>query len=107
MSTVLEKVRRLEQYVAADEKAIDPVVEQAIDKLLERELLRLTDLRMRLEAQLVEFEQQYKMPTLEFYSRFENGELGDETDYLEWSATFEMLQNLDRRVQLLQTYADL
>jgi len=40
MMTTLEKVRRLEQYIAADSPAIDPVIHMAIDKLMEREITR-------------------------------------------------------------------
>lgn len=101
MSFVLEKVKRLEQYVAADENGIDQVVEQTLDKLLEREATRLADLKSRLVSQIVAFEEQYKMPTRDFYARFERGELGDAMDYIEWSATAEMLQNLEKRIGLL------
>lgn len=41
MTTVLEKVKRLEKYVAADENAVDQLVEQTLDKLFERETSRL------------------------------------------------------------------
>lgn len=101
MSTVLEKVKRLEQYVAADENGIDQVVEQTLDKLLERESARLVNTKMRLRTRIDAFEQQYKMPTRDFYARFERGELGDAMDYIEWSATAEMLQNLEKRIDLL------
>ena len=101
MSTVLEKVKRLEQYIAADENPIDQVVEQALDKLFERETLRLENVKARLETQINAFEQMYNMPTREFYPRFERGELGDAMDFFEWSATCEMLQNLEKRMTLL------
>lgn len=101
MSTVLEKVKRLEQYVAADEDGMDQVVEQTLDKLLERESARLVDLKSRLATQIAAFEQQYKMLTRDFYARFERGELGDAMDYIEWSATAEMLQHLEKRIDLL------
>ncbi|GIL14832.1 MAG: hypothetical protein BroJett039_00050 [Chloroflexota bacterium] len=101
MSTVLEKVKRLEQYVATDENAIDQVVEQTLDKLFERETSRLESVKARLETQIVAFEQTYKMPTREFYIRFEQGELGDGMDFFEWSATYEMLKNLEKRMTLL------
>ncbi len=103
MSTVLEKVKRLEQYVSADENAIDQVVEQTLDKLFERETSRLENVKTRLETRIVAFEQIYKMPTHEFYPRFEQGELGDAMDFFEWSATFEMLQNLEQRMTLLDS----
>ncbi len=41
MMTTLEKVRRLEQYIAADSSAVDPVIYMAIDKLVQREITRL------------------------------------------------------------------
>jgi len=103
MSTVLEKVKRLEQYISADENAVDQVVEQTLDKLLEREASRLENVKTRLETQISTFERAYGMPTGEFYSRFENGELGDAMDFFEWSATFEMLQNLEKRLTLLES----
>jgi hypothetical protein len=37
----------------------------------------------------------------EFYPRFERGELGDATDFVEWSATCEMIQNLEERLAVL------
>lgn len=103
MPTVLEKVKRLEQYVAADENAIDQVVEQTLDKLLERETRRLETLKTTLTARIAAFENQYNMPTREFYPRFEDGALGDAMDFFEWSATYEMLQHLERRISLLES----
>jgi len=102
MSALREKVKRLEQYVATDEGAADPVVEQAVDKLLQRETARLTELKTRLEQQLGEFGKQYAMKTPDFYARFERGELGDAADFVEWSATCEMAGNLDKRLMLLR-----
>jgi len=76
-------------------------VELALDKLLARETANIAAQKTRLEAQLVEFEHQYHLPSREFYERFERGELGDDTDFVEWSATFEMVQNLQRRLDVL------
>ena len=36
--SVLEKVKRLEKYIAVDSAAVDPVISMAIDKLLAREV---------------------------------------------------------------------
>lgn len=102
MSALLEKMKRLERYVAASDVRVDRVLEQTIDKLLERETARLLEIKSRLEQQLREFEQQYAMPTSTFYARFERGELGDATDFVEWSATYEMVENLNKRLALLR-----
>lgn len=100
--TTLEKVRRLEQYVAADPIRSDPVLDTAISKLIDRETTRITELRSRLIEQCLQFEQTYSLSSKEFYTRYECGELGDEMDYIEWAATVEMIEDLHKRLKLLQ-----
>jgi len=101
--TTLEKVRRLEQYIAVDSSAIDPVIDLAIDKLLGREKERMCKIRERLEEQLVEFEQRYSLKSTDFYKSYETGEMGDTMDFIEWSATIEMLANTEKQITLLET----
>jgi hypothetical protein len=102
MSAVREKVKRLEQSFAFDDVTADRVLEQTVDKLLEREAVRLIELRTRLEHQLAEFEQRYSIKSPDFYARFERGELSDATDFVERSATCEMIANLNKRLALLR-----
>lgn len=99
--TTLEKVRRLEQYIAVDQSAVNPVLEMTINKLLTRETERVLDLKRRLMQQLREFEENYGLKSAVFYTRYEKGEMGDEIDFMEWSATVEMLANSDHRLALL------
>jgi len=99
--TTLEKVRRLEQYVAVSSAAIDPVLGMSIDKLLTRETVRLFGLKARLANQLSRFEKSYDLKSVDFYTRYENGEMGDKMDFIEWAATVEMLANADKRLALL------
>jgi len=61
----------------------------------------MTDQKERLERQLAGFERRYNLVSEEFYARFEQGELGDAVDFVEWSATYEMLQNLEDRLAVL------
>jgi hypothetical protein len=102
MSTVVTKVKRLEEYVAStNASARDRVLELTIDKLLDRETSRLISQKARLEQQLADFEQRYSLSSEEFYERFERGELGDAMDFIEWSATYEMVANLRRQLSIL------
>jgi len=99
MSTVARKVRRLEEYIAStNASAKDRVLELTIDKLLDRETSRLISQKARLEQQLDGFEQEYHLSSKEFYDKFERGELGDDMDFVEWSATYEMVTNLRRHL---------
>lgn len=99
---VLEKVKILERYVAKDTNALDPVVELTIEKLLKREASRMDELRQRLLQQKQAFEEKYGLDSDEFRRRYETGTMGDEMDYVEWSATLDMLAGIENRLMLLQ-----
>jgi len=103
MMSTLEKVKRLEQYLAAYTSEADPVIEMAVNKLLARELERVRQLSKRLSAQLMQFEQQYALQSAEFHKRYEQGEMGDTMDFVEWSATVEMLANAENQMDFLET----
>lgn len=77
---ILEKVKLLEQYVAVDASAVDPVVELAIEKLLRREDSRMDALKQRLLIQKAEFENKYGIISDEFNRRCEDGTMGDEME---------------------------
>ena len=101
MLAMREKIKLLEQYWASEER-VDPVFEKTMDKLIEREVTRLLELKVRLEQQLGQFENQHVIKSPEFHARFERGEMGDAMDFIEWSATYEMVVNLNQRLALLR-----
>lgn len=101
MFSTLEKVKRLEQYLAVDNSTVDPVLDTTIDKLLAREQARIVELKTRLQEQCALFEQNYALSSEDFYKQYQAGQMGDATDYVEWAATIEMLANLDKRLALL------
>lgn len=101
MTAVLEKVRRLERYVQVTNGQVDEVLESTIDKLLGRERQRLAGQLARLKSQVADFEGHYGWSSDEFYPRFERGELGDDMDFIEWSATIEMIRELEHSIDSL------
>jgi len=65
---------------------------------------RIENLRKQateLEAELQKFERRYKMRSPEFYPRFQNGELGDDIDFFEWSSFYKMKLSLEKQLELL------
>lgn len=102
MSTTLEKIRKLEHYIATAGPSQDHVLDLALDKLLSRERDRLLETRTRLQAQVEAFEQTYDLKSGEFAKQFAMGQLGDEIDFIEWASTLEMIANLDHRLSLLR-----
>jgi hypothetical protein len=51
---------------------------------------------------LTKFEETYGLKSADFYTRYEKGEMGDKMDFVEWSATVEMLANVEKRLALLE-----
>jgi hypothetical protein len=98
-ASTLQKLHALE--VIYQEGYHNAVVDRIVDKmvLLEREQAQhdLTELQQRLRT----FETHYQMESETFYTRFQNGELGDDTDFFEWSALLNMHQSVLRRLQAL------
>jgi len=80
---------------------VDAILESTLDKLLGRERQRLAGQLARLKSQVADFEGRYGWTSEEFYPRFERGELGDDIDFIEWSATIEMIRNLQRNIDSL------
>jgi len=103
--TTLEKVRKLERYLAVHSPEAEPVIDKTIDKLLDREKKRLRDLQAIVRGQLADFEKKYGMPTGTFYPRFQHGEMGDAMDFMEWASTSEMLDSIEKHLQLLEDEA--
>ena len=77
-------------------------LELTLDRVVAREMSRLAAQQRRLRAQLTEFERRYGLSSRDFYDRFEQGEMGDDADFVEWSATYEMVENLNARLAVLR-----
>jgi len=103
MLSTLEKVKKLETYLAVGNSTVDPVLDMTINKLLSREVNRLIELKARLSTEIVEFEKRYNIKTDTFLQRYEAGELGDAMDFIEWASTFEMISNVKQKLELLQS----
>jgi hypothetical protein len=63
---------------------------------------------IQLTRDLVLLEQQYGMNSAQFYERFQRGELGDDLDYFDWAAKFEMYcqakEEMERVLEVLDVY---
>ena len=99
--TILEKIQILERYVSVDPSMIDSVLEMAIDKLLKREATRMGDMHLRINDQIAAFETKYNMSSEEFLSRYDKGAIGDDMDFIEWAATLDMLEKIQRHLSLI------
>lgn len=100
-SKILTQLKILETLYHRGE--FNETIEKTLDKILRQELAICQEKNAELEKDLQKFEQQYQMPSSEFYQRFHSGELGDEIDWVEWNAFYEMWNRLQEHIKLLES----
>jgi hypothetical protein len=106
MLTTLDKVRLFERYLELTQGHSDPTLDSVMNKLLERKRAELSQQCDTMRIELDTFESQHRMPSTEFFGKFEQGELGDAMDFLEWSATWQMYNNALRCLKVLSDPAN-
>jgi hypothetical protein len=93
-------LERLQQLYTAGFQ--DTFLDNALRKVIERQLERdETDLQ-RVNAALAEFERQYGLRADEFWQKYQNGQLTDSADFMEWNAFCKMRQRLTTRLKILR-----
>ena len=99
--TTLEKIRIFERYLELTHNSSDQTIDVVLDKLLERKRVELSQQCDEMQAELAAFEQQYRLSSADFFDQFQRGQLGDATDFFEWSATWQMYGNTLRSLNIL------
>jgi hypothetical protein len=78
------------------------LMDRTLAKLLQHETEQSLDQLHQLQQDLAEFEQQYNLSSEEFYRHFQMGQIGDDMDFVEWASLVQMVENLKKRLQVLQ-----
>jgi hypothetical protein len=99
--TALEKVKLFERYLELTHGSADATLDIVLDKLLDRKKAELARQRDEMRLELDTFEKRYSVASHEFYAKFERGELGDAIDFLDWSATWQMYNNVIKYLDAL------
>ena len=79
----------------------DELIDRTLGKLLDFEREKAQRELRALQAELQRFEAQYHRASAEFYQQFQQGVLGDDADYFEWSACYDMYQAVLTRLTML------
>jgi hypothetical protein len=72
-----------------------------LDKFIEYHKNKLRKEIARLQLDLNDFEKDYKMTSMEFFEKFESGNLGDERDFIVWSGIYEMFLESKQKLEQL------
>lgn len=100
-TNTLDKIQILESLFRQGFRS--DYVDQTLDKIISLERTRARKELGELQNNLVAFEEEYQMSSVDFYNQFQAGELGDDADFFEWSAVYDMAQSLITRLQMLES----
>lgn len=76
---------------------------RSIGKIVEYEKEKTIKEVNMLKKELSRFESTYQMSSENFFNEFEKGDLGDEEDYFEWSAMYQMYERSVDRLNILES----
>ncbi len=96
----LSNIRILERYIEKNKN--DKIIEGTINKIIQYKIDNYYKELKALENELKVFEKKYKMETKKFFEDFEKGELGDSTDFVEWSSLYKIYQRITERKNILE-----
>ncbi len=80
----------------------DSFIDNALRKIVERQVERDEADLQRIEGELRRFEAAYKQSSDEFWQQFQSGKLGDGADYMEWNVFCKMRNRIQARLRILR-----
>ncbi|MEA5577892.1 hypothetical protein [Anabaena sp. UHCC 0451] len=104
MTTQAEIINQLKALEALSQQGgYSDILASSLRKIINQERENIQQQIKELENDLQAFEQQYQLSSADFYQQFKTGQLGDEADFVEWSAFYQMWSDLEARLMLLQS----
>lgn len=100
-TNTLDKIQMLESLFRQGYRS--DYVDQTLDKIISLERTRARQELAELQIILEAFEEEYQMSSVDFYSQLQAGKLGDDADFFEWSAVYDMAQSLITRLGKLES----
>jgi hypothetical protein len=98
--TAIEKLEVLSRLVRQGKT--DPLIDRTLDKLLAHKRAEARSQYQRIRTDVEAFEKQYDMDSPTFVERYRGGALGDNADFIEWHALWNMLQELEEQLNDLR-----
>jgi len=100
MEQTLSKVKNLEKFI--EKHGEDSFISKTISKMISYKIQKYEEEIKTLNKELKKFEQIHKKETSVFFREFNEGLLGDEMDFVEWSSLYRMHNRLLERKNTLE-----
>lgn len=98
--TAFEDIHRLHELYRAGFHG--DFLNRSLRKIIEQQISQDTSHLEQVTDELNEFENQYHMPSDEFWSRYQSGAMADTADFMEWNILCKMRQRILARLTILQ-----
>lgn len=92
MTQTLSQVKDLEKFI--QKHGEDSFISQTISKMLSFKIRKYAKDIKRLDEELKGFEIIHKMKSAAFFKAFQEGKIGDDLDFIEWSSIYKMQKQL-------------
>jgi tRNA A-37 threonylcarbamoyl transferase component Bud32 len=101
MSTILlkDKIEILEKI------GIEKQVENSVNKIIDFQLAKYQKIIQEITSELKIFENSFQLTSTDFYKKFNSGEIGDASDYIEWASLYENFVYYNEKIELLKSAA--
>ncbi|MCB0242373.1 MAG: hypothetical protein KDI12_03115 [Anaerolineae bacterium] len=102
LSTTTGSLERLQQLY--DSGYTDRFVDNALRKIVDRQIARDEADLARLDAELQSFELRFGISTNEFWRQYQSGKLDDTAEFVEWNVFCKMKQRVTERLNILREH---
>lgn len=99
MAAVISQINALEKIY--QNRLEDSYLDRAINKIVTCEISNTQKNIEALKKDLNKLEKRFDMDSSTFFEKWESGSLGDDADFFEWSALYQMFLRAKRRLELL------
>jgi DNA primase catalytic subunit len=101
MSTILleHKIEILKRI------GVQKQVENSLNKIIDFQLAKYKQNVQEVTTELKKFENSYHLISSEFYKKYNSGEIGDASDYIEWASLYENFVYYTEKIELLKLVA--
>ncbi len=100
-ATTMKRLQVLERLHAQGYQ--DEVVDLTLHKLMDHQVQKDEAQLAELRAALWDFERRYGMTSVDFFARFQAGQMGDDVDVFEWNVLYKMYTRLAEAINTLRT----
>ena len=103
MKKTLSNVKNLEKFI--EKHGDDLFISKSLAKMLDYKIKNYETKIKELPKELKTFERTYRTKSSVFFKKFNEGKIGDNMDFIEWSSIYRMyMRFLGKKSILIQTY---